>query len=125
IMAAIQTITDQRNLQGSSCWLTSDCDHFARHVSSRTCCAAGRFRMFAWVSAMPPQLAVLVAAALATIGGVWTARRARNIARKQHTINVILQGLYNSDYRSALQAIVIAHDAGSLPDLNNPENVGL
>ncbi len=39
------------------------------------------------------------------MGWLYAARKARSIARKQHTINVMLQANFNSDFRKALRDI--------------------
>ncbi len=44
------------------------------------------------------ELAILTGAALASIGWIYTARRARTLSKKQHTINVILSANFNNDF---------------------------
>jgi hypothetical protein len=50
--------------------------------------------------------AALIAATLATIGWLYTARRARTLSRKQHTINVILQSSFNKDFSEACVKLI-------------------
>jgi hypothetical protein len=54
---------------------------------------------------MSPETVGLIAATLATLGWLYTARRARALARKQHTINVMLQAHFNQQFREALRII--------------------
>jgi len=63
---------------------------------------------------LAPQDAVLIAAALATCGWLYTARKARSSARKQHTINVIMQGEFNDTFRAA-ESVVAPHLNNGLP----------
>lgn len=49
---------------------------------------------------MASTYAVLVAALLATVGWIFTARRNWQLSRKQHTINVILQANLSQEYLS-------------------------
>jgi hypothetical protein len=46
-----------------------------------------------------PETAVLIGASLATAGWLYTARRARMLSRKQHTVNIMLQASLNKDFR--------------------------
>lgn len=55
---------------------------------------------------MEPQHAALVAAGMATCGWLYTARRARALSRKQHTVTVMLQASLNSEYRKCLKKLV-------------------
>lgn len=71
---------------------------------------------------MEPQTAILVGASLATCGWLYTARRARTLARKQHTINVILQANFNSNLREAKAVIADAIKTGPCPDLRSPDH---
>jgi hypothetical protein len=50
-------------------------------------------------------IAALIAASLATAGWVYTARRARTLSRKQHTITVLLQANFNKEIQDALSKI--------------------
>lgn len=74
---------------------------------------------------MLPQTAVLIGAGLATCGWLYTARRARTLSRKQHTVNVMMQAVNNKDFREALQLISNAKNLGECPDLSKPENSNL
>lgn len=47
---------------------------------------------------MSTQTAILLSGGAATIGWVYTAKQARLLARKQHTLNVILQTNMNEDF---------------------------
>lgn len=57
---------------------------------------------------MQPETAILTGASFATVGWVYTARRQRTLARKQHTITVILQANFNADFRSAMMIMATA-----------------
>ena len=54
---------------------------------------------------MDPAIAVLVSAGLATTGWLYTARRARMLSRKQHTVNVMLQASFNKDFQDCISHI--------------------
>jgi hypothetical protein len=54
---------------------------------------------------MDTAIAALIAAGLATTGWLYTARRARTLARKQHTVNVMLQASLNKDFLAARNLI--------------------
>ncbi|MBA3447801.1 MAG: DUF4760 domain-containing protein [Pseudaminobacter sp.] len=54
---------------------------------------------------MEPTIAVLIAAGLATTGWIYAARKARTLARKQHTINVLLQASFNKEFLEARNAL--------------------
>jgi hypothetical protein len=49
--------------------------------------------------------AVLVSAALATTGWLYTARRARMLSRKQHTVNVMLQASFNKEFQECISML--------------------
>lgn len=72
---------------------------------------------------MSPAIAILIAASLATLGWLYTARRARNLARKQHTINVIFQANLNEHLRGALHDVMTMVREGPCPDLFAEGNV--
>ncbi len=57
---------------------------------------------------LAPQDAVIIAAALATCGWLYAARKARALSRKQHTINIIMQGESSNEFRDA-EACVSPH----------------
>jgi len=63
--------------------------------------------------------AALVAAALATIGWLYTARRARTLSRKQHTINVILQSSFNKDFNEACIKLIPLIKNGNINSLQD------
>ena len=65
---------------------------------------------------MEPSSAILVGAALATTGWIYTARRSRNLAKKQHTINVILQTNFNAKFLESREKIVPHIRLGSCPE---------
>lgn len=54
---------------------------------------------------MSSEIAILIGAGLATIGWIYTARRARSLARKQHTINVILQTNFSDRFLRSRSSI--------------------
>jgi len=75
---------------------------------------------------MESATAILIGAGLATLGWVYTARRSRNLARKQHTVNVMLQASFNSDFRNSLKVLApyLKTGAPKPPDFSdeiNPE----
>jgi Domain of unknown function (DUF4760) len=70
---------------------------------------------------MQPQIAILIGAALATVGWLYTARRARALSRKQHTVNIMLQASLNKDFRDTLDRIGPYLRRKNLPDLENNE----
>ena len=47
--------------------------------------------------------AILIGAGFATLGWVYTARRARTLARTQHTLTAMLTVSFNQDFRKALR----------------------
>ena len=49
--------------------------------------------------------AITVGAVLATCGWLYTAKRARTLAKKQHTINIMLKGNFDKDLRVAHESI--------------------
>jgi hypothetical protein len=50
-------------------------------------------------------IAALIAASLATVGWVYTARRARALSRKQHTITVMLQASFNKEFQEHIKLV--------------------
>lgn len=54
---------------------------------------------------MQTQTAILIGAAAATIGWLYTARRGRILARKQFTINILLNSSFNKDLRDAFKLL--------------------
>jgi len=65
---------------------------------------------------MQPSCAILIAASLATLGWLYTARRARRLARKQHTISVMLQASFHNEFRAALALIAPHLRKGECPE---------
>ena len=51
---------------------------------------------------------IAAAAVFATVGWIYTARRARTLARKQHTINIIVAQAFNKQMRNAQIALANA-----------------
>ncbi len=72
---------------------------------------------------MSPEIAILTAAVLATAGWLYTARRARTLARKQHTINVIFQGNINEHLRETMHDVMTMVRTGPCPDLLAQERI--
>jgi hypothetical protein len=65
-------------------------------------------------------LAALTGAGLATCGWLYTARRARALAKKQHTVNVMLQASFNAEFQAAVRTIGPFVRNGNLMDLAQP-----
>ena len=66
------------------------------------------------------QQAVLIAAALATIGWLYTSRKNRTLSRKQHTVNTMLSSLFD-EHMTKCKDVVSPHlTAGECPDFNDP-----
>lgn len=65
--------------------------------------------------------AIIIGAILATAGWVYTGRRARTLARKQHTINIMLKGNFDRDMRIAHQEVspYFKNDKMKLPSSNS------
>lgn len=74
---------------------------------------------------MSTEAAILTGALLATLGWLYTARRARTLARKQHTINVILQGDLNDHLRNSFRDVMKMIRQGKSPDLFAEEQANL
>lgn len=66
---------------------------------------------------MTPDQPVLIGIVFATAGWLYTARRARSLARKQHTVNVMLQAAFNKEFRGSLVALAPHIKAKKCPDL--------
>lgn len=62
---------------------------------------------------------------LATIGWLYTARRARTLARKQHTFDALLNASFDRDFRNALELLMPYLRANKLPNINIDEENGL
>ena len=58
-----------------------------------------------WFPANSTNDTVVFAATLATIGWIYTARKSRTIARKQHTIDIMLRANFDRDMRIAHKII--------------------
>lgn len=71
------------------------------------------------ISSMQPSIAVLIGAGCATLGWLYSARRARTLSKKQHTINVMLQAAFSEKFREALEEISPILRGGDCPDLLN------
>ncbi len=69
-----------------------------------------------------PAIAILIGAALATVGWLYTGRRARTLARKQHTINVMLQASFNREYGQSFNVMVPHLKSRKCPDFSNDQN---
>lgn len=74
-----------------------------------------------WLDSLLPQHAVLIGAALATTGWLYTARRQRTVARKQHTLNVMLQAEYATTHREAMNAVRPSLSSGKCPDITGAD----
>lgn len=64
---------------------------------------------------MTPTYAILLGSILATVGWLYSARRARLLSRKQHTTSVILQANFNAQFLAARGAIAPHIKAGTCP----------
>ncbi|WP_428687842.1 DUF4760 domain-containing protein [Roseibium sp.] len=72
---------------------------------------------------MQTEIAILIGAGLATVGWIYTARRARMLARKQHTINVILQTNFSERFLNSRSKIAPYLKKCECPDeIMNGEN---
>jgi hypothetical protein len=72
-----------------------------------------------WLAGLLPQHAVLIGAGFATFGWLYTARRQRTLARKQHTLNVILQARNSKEFGAAQAAIRPDILSKCCPDIAN------
>jgi hypothetical protein len=72
--------------------------------------------MVQWIAALPTPLVALLAAALATVGWIYTARRNRSLSRKQHTFNALLQVSFNPLYHDNMTKIRAYVLQGHLPE---------
>ncbi|MEH6699387.1 MAG: DUF4760 domain-containing protein [Brevundimonas sp.] len=75
-----------------------------------------------WLDALAPQHAVLIAALFATCGWLYSGRKARTLAKKQHTLNVILQATFNKEFRDAQAVVRPCLIAKQCPDIHHPAN---
>jgi hypothetical protein len=69
---------------------------------------------------MEPSLAILIGAVFATLGWLYTARRSRVLARKQHTINILLQTSFNKEFGDSFRTVADML-AKPCPDLTQPD----
>ena len=69
-----------------------------------------------------PQDAVLIGTGAATVGLLYTARRARTLSRKQHTVNAMLQANLNVQFRDNQRMVAEALALGPCPDLRLNEH---
>jgi hypothetical protein len=68
------------------------------------------------------ETAILIGAGLGTLGWLYTARRARTLAKKQHTVSIMLQASMNKRHQSAQEAIAPHLNDRNLPNLQDAEN---
>lgn len=69
--------------------------------------------------------AILVGAAMATVGWLYTSRRSLTIARKQHTINIMLKGNFSQELRGSHKFIAQHFKAKKpIPDESDTEYNG-
>lgn len=59
--------------------------------------------------------ALLIVAALATLGWVYTARRARILTRKQHSFNVLVKAIFDKDFSDVMKKVAPHLRKGDLP----------
>ena len=52
---------------------------------------------------MSTETAIYIAAGLATAGWLYTARRQRTLAKKQHTFNTLLKASFNNNFQDSLR----------------------
>lgn len=71
---------------------------------------------------MSTENAILIAAVLATLGWLYTGRRARNLARKQHSMNLLLQASFNNDMRNALHELSPHLRACKIPNVESEQD---
>ena len=67
------------------------------------------------------QAAILVAALFATMGWLYAARRARTLAKKQHTFNLLIRSNFDQTLRDALSALSPHLRARLLPDVTSED----
>lgn len=65
---------------------------------------------------MEASTAILIGAGLATAGWLYTARRARTLSRKQHTVNVMLHSSLNTTFLEAKSKLVPHLRNNEVPD---------
>lgn len=67
---------------------------------------------------MDVALAILIGACSTTLGWLYTARRTRALARKQHTFSVLLQATFNKEHQSSLAELSTHLKARKCPQFN-------
>lgn len=70
-----------------------------------------------WLRDIPLIAGILLAAVLATIGWIYTARRARTLSRRQHTFNALLTVSCNSQYQEASNRLRPMIRAKNIPEV--------
>lgn len=75
--------------------------------------------LFGWLWQLPSVVGIVVGAALATVGWLYTARRQRSLMRKQLTFNALLNVSFNKDYQEALGEVGKYAQQGLPPDINS------
>jgi hypothetical protein len=74
---------------------------------------------------MSTEAAILIGAALATLGWLYTGRKARTLSRKQHTINIMVQASFNKEFREAFALIAPQIRAKQCIDFNDKNHEAL
>lgn len=67
---------------------------------------------------------VLIGAALATLGWLYSASRARHLARKQHTLSLISQQMFNKDFRDSWNLVAKGFRDGGEPAIGGESEEG-
>lgn len=75
--------------------------------------------MVSMLANIQPANATLIGASLATCGWLYTAGRARTLARKQHTLNVMVQARFNSEFKTAEKAVA-PNERNGVIDVSDP-----
>lgn len=70
--------------------------------------------------AITAPIAALIGAGLATCGWLYTARRARSLAKKQHTVNVMLQASFNKELEDAKRRVAAIVKEKKFDKLKDP-----
>jgi hypothetical protein len=81
--------------------------------------------LWSGIVSTPPAVAALLAIIFASIGWLYAARRSRDLSRKQHTFNALLQASFNERYHRELTALRPYFRSGQLPDFSDPANAQL
>lgn len=69
------------------------------------------------LAAIPTPVATMFGIMFATVGWLYGARRNRNLSRKQHTFNALLQASFNDRYHKELGVMRPHFRKGVLPDI--------